>query len=126
MLHIKKILAWVTLVSVSAMASCGIFTQGEDPNHVHDLIKYASRTATYRKDGRLTYWHCPDCNKYYLDADATQKVSRHTCLRNTDFLAKLNLSPFSAPDIDIRVDSPAFWKGILTLPSTLRRRPVSH
>ena len=52
------------------------------------------------------------------------------------FPAQLNLNPFSAPDIDIRVDSPAFfrdegrlpyftWKGMLTSPAHLERRLVS-
>ena len=75
MLRIKKILAWVSLVAVGALAACGTYDVGDDPNHVHDLIKYSSRTATCRKEGRLAYWHCDECNRYYLDADATKRVS---------------------------------------------------
>ena len=75
MLRIKKILAWISLVAVGALAACGTYDVGNDPNHVHDLIKYSSRTATCRKEGRLAYWHCDECNRYYLDADATKRVS---------------------------------------------------
>lgn len=76
MLRIKKALALVGLVALGAtLTACGVSTSGEDSNHVHELIKLSSREATCRKEGRLAYWHCEGCNKYYLDADATQEVS---------------------------------------------------
>ena len=42
------------------------------------------------------------------------------------FPVKLNLSPFSPPDLGMRVDSPALSGKGSSLPSHLRRRPVSH
>lgn len=38
--------------------------------HEHTLIKLSARKATCTKEGRLAYWHCEDCGKYYLDAKA--------------------------------------------------------
>ena len=42
------------------------------------------------------------------------------------FPVKLNLSPFSPPDLGMRVESPALSGKGSSLPSHLRRRPVSH
>ena len=41
----------------------------------HDFVKLSARKATCLKEGRLAYWHCEDCGKYFLDAKATKEVS---------------------------------------------------
>ncbi len=43
--------------------------------HEHTFIKLSARKATCTKEGRLAYWHCEDCGKYYLDAKATKEVT---------------------------------------------------
>ena len=50
--------------------------------------------------------------------DATQKVPHilFSLERNTNFPAQLNLSPFSPPGLDIRVDSPTLLESDLDLP----------
>lgn len=42
--------------------------------HAHEFTKLSAREATCLKDGRLAYWYCEDCGKYYLDAKATREV----------------------------------------------------
>ena len=56
---------------ICAFSACG----GTGGTHEHDLIKFSSKKATCTKEGRLAYWHCEDCGKYYLDAKATKPVT---------------------------------------------------
>ncbi len=39
-------------------------------------MKLSSREATCQKEGRLAYWHCEGCDKYFLDAGATKEVTQ--------------------------------------------------
>lgn len=58
------------LAAVCLFSACGTGTA-----HEHDFVKLSSRKATCTKEGRLAYWYCEDCGKYYLDAKATKEVT---------------------------------------------------
>lgn len=46
-----------------------------EANHT-GLRHIDSKAATKDTDGNIEYWHCKDCDKYYVDADATKEITK--------------------------------------------------
>ena len=72
-----KTLFLAILASVCFFSACGgqSSAASSSETHTHNFVKLSARKATCTKEGRLAYWHCEDCGKYYLDAKATQEVT---------------------------------------------------
>ena len=72
----KAIIVASLAAACAALSACAIQTSSTPSGpHTHDFIKLSSREATCKKDGRLAYWYCEDCGKYYLDAKATKETT---------------------------------------------------
>ena len=73
----RKWILIAALALVGVLAACGARGASSTPDlpHTHTLIKLSSKKASCTKEGRLAYWHCDDCGKYYLDAKATKETT---------------------------------------------------
>ncbi|MDO4845378.1 MAG: dockerin type I domain-containing protein, partial [Oscillospiraceae bacterium] len=45
------------------------------PEHVHTLTYFPAVEPTTGADGNVEYWYCPDCGKYFLDANGWTETS---------------------------------------------------
>lgn len=70
----KKAILLACFAVFGLMTACA-FGQQSTGEHTHELIKLSSRKPTCKKDGRLAYWYCEDCDSYFLDAKATKEVT---------------------------------------------------
>nr|MDE6655558.1 leucine-rich repeat domain-containing protein [Anaeroplasmataceae bacterium] len=65
--------------------------------HTHDFEMVAAVTADCTHKGNVQYWHCKDCDKYYLDANGKNNVTlADTVIEITDH----NLTKHSKVDGD--------------------------
>ena len=46
-------------------------------NHVN-LEAVARQEATHLQDGNILYWYCPDCERYYSDSAATDRIKENS------------------------------------------------
>ncbi len=44
-------------------------------SHVHQATAVEEKAATCTEDGHSAYWHCPECGRYFSDADLTEEIS---------------------------------------------------
>ena len=54
---------------------CTLYAVWKENPHVHTLQYKRGIEAGCEKDGRIEYWHCPVCGKYYLDAKAESETT---------------------------------------------------
>ena len=54
-------------------------SEGEEPGlHVHEMTYYAAESATCTEAGNSAYWYCPDCGKYFSDAEGNAEIEENS------------------------------------------------
>ena len=60
---------------------CGIETTEVLTATGHKPTRVPATAATANKQGNIEYWSCPDCEKYFLDKDATREIAKEKVVR---------------------------------------------
>ncbi|MDE6660861.1 MAG: hypothetical protein K2J93_03430, partial [Anaeroplasmataceae bacterium] len=69
----KKLFSCIALLVV--LTSGILLSSCDTSGHTHDFERVAAVNADCTHKGNVEYWHCKDCDKYYLDADGKNNVS---------------------------------------------------
>lgn len=73
-----------TCVDKAVCEVCGDEYGRVDRNYHPNLEVVARQEATHLEDGNILYWYCPDCEKYFSDAAATDRIKeKSTVLKAT-------------------------------------------
>ena len=71
-----------TCTAKAECKDCGTAYGALDPNNHPNLKHVPAKKATKTREGNIEYWHCPDCDKYFKDAEATVEITqKDTVLR---------------------------------------------
>ena len=66
-----------TCTAKAKCITCGGEYGSTAPNNHDGKLKHEpAKAATKYAEGNIEYWHCPDCGKYYKDANATQEIEK--------------------------------------------------
>ena len=75
--------------------------------HKHKMTAYPAKDPTCDKDGNTAYWYCPDCGKYFSDAEGKNEIPKDSwILKATGH--KLTAVPAKDPTCD-EDGNTAYW-----------------
>ena len=65
----------VTCTGKPSCEVCGTEYGEPDPSAHPQLTAFPAKEATAEADGNTAYWYCPECEKYFSDAEGTHEIA---------------------------------------------------
>ncbi|MDE6441570.1 MAG: leucine-rich repeat domain-containing protein, partial [Clostridia bacterium] len=69
----KKLFSLIVVFAIVIASGLLLFACESGHSHNFEVVEAVAADCTHK--GNVKYWHCKDCDKYYLDADGKNNVS---------------------------------------------------